>query len=268
MEQPNNSNGHSGNSDRDKREFSVASGVSSAIIVFLLFGSLIFLIAHDYIPDNAKRAEVLLASMFSLAIVIVVIIQAGIYSRQAKALDAQMKIAGDSLIVGNCALINVAVESNVILIRPICVYLENVGKVPAFEIDIAVELLAYSDTATKCRAVVSESIENSYGPMHLQPGNPQIFLRLRAEEYFSKEEVKAIMRHDMSLGIRGYVSWRDGFEGQPRQKTNFSFDYDVRSMVYGFDMKGETEEQWIPSHPGSWDEIAERARQYKRQNPN
>jgi hypothetical protein len=60
---------------------------STAVLVFIIIVPGLGILIHDRIPDTAKAFEVFVASVFSLALVIVVIIQAGIYFRQAKALD-------------------------------------------------------------------------------------------------------------------------------------------------------------------------------------
>src|SRR5260370_5940620 len=110
MKQEDNGKRDANNANRDKAENGVVrpvTGISFAIIVFLLFGGLIFLVVHDYIPDNAKKAEILLASMFSLAIVIVVIVQCGIYFKQAKTFDAQLEETRKATRYGQSAYITV-----------------------------------------------------------------------------------------------------------------------------------------------------------------
>src|ERR1051326_8278406 len=82
-----------------------------------------------------KRGEVFAQSALSFAILIAVAVQVYVYFRQAD-------IAGDALIIGNRSLVSVGIESNMIQTGVVKIYLENVGRVPAFEIDIAVEILA------------------------------------------------------------------------------------------------------------------------------
>jgi hypothetical protein len=270
MKQQDNGQSHTDDAYGNKQENEVippVTGIALAIILFLLCGALIFLAVHDYIPDNAKRAEVFLASMFSLAVIIVVIIQAGIYFRQARVLDAQLRLAGDALIIGNRSLISVSVESNIVWIRPICIYLENVGRVPASEIDIRLEILAYNDTR-----VIYEQIEENYGQVHLQPGSAQLFLNIKLWNYLPNPSRDAAVQLQgmKQIGLRGCVTWQDGFESQPRQRTNFCFDYERRSIIFPISMDGETEERWIPSDPRSWDDIVEQATRNKEKpdNPN
>jgi hypothetical protein len=265
MEQKNSVESGPDNRDRNDQQADIippATGVALAVIVFLVFGSLTFLAVHHYIPDNAKRAEVFLASMFSLAIVIVVIIQAGIYFKQSKALDAQLRVAGDALIIGNRSLISVSVESNMIEIRPIYVYLENVGRVPASDIEISVEMIGFADPKyanyPNFRPLVHETIVKNYGPVHLQPGHPQLFLSIDPSKHLSKNEITLIRQQSLPFGMRGYVTWKDGFENQPTQQTNFAFEYKVRGIIFTISGEHETEEQWIPSDPRQWNDMAQR----------
>jgi hypothetical protein len=266
MEQQQNPTNHQNNSEgkqNNNSPIAPITGTSLAIILFALGAAILGWLIHDYIPLG-ERGKLFTESVFSLAIAIVVIIQAGIYFRQAKALDAQMKIAGDSLIIGNRSLVSVSVDSDRIEFRPICVYLENVGRVPAFEIDVAVEMIAFTDPKygnyPDFRAAVCETIQESYGSLSLQPGNPWLFLSIDLRKHFSKNEITLMAQQSMPLGLRGYVTWQDDFKGQPRQRTNFSFDYKRRSVVFPVANTSETEEQWIPTDPRSWDEVVEQVR--------
>lgn len=72
------------------------TGIAIAIWVFVLGFFLLRLYIYDHIPTDPERTKVLIESMFSLALGIVVAMQAAIYFRQAKALDAQLKLSNDT----------------------------------------------------------------------------------------------------------------------------------------------------------------------------
>jgi hypothetical protein len=67
------------------------TGIASAAILFFIIVSFgIGVVVTDYITDGGERTKVIFESLFSLAIVIAVAIQTGLYFRQAKVLDAQL----------------------------------------------------------------------------------------------------------------------------------------------------------------------------------
>ena len=67
------------------------TGTSIAIWIFLIVLFFVWIFLPDYVPDRADRAQVFLESMFSLAIVIVVVVHAVMYYKQARAMDAQVQ---------------------------------------------------------------------------------------------------------------------------------------------------------------------------------
>ena len=84
--------------DNDKREnqqpevkliWSV-SNTATAIWIFLFGVFVLWCFLPDYVPDRANRAMVFIESVFSLAIVVVVVVHAMMYFKQAKAMDAQV----------------------------------------------------------------------------------------------------------------------------------------------------------------------------------
>lgn len=69
------------------------TGIAIAIWVFILAGGLMAYVSAFYVNEHSVRVNFFVGSLFSIAAVIVVVIQAVIYDRQAKALDAQLKIS-------------------------------------------------------------------------------------------------------------------------------------------------------------------------------
>lgn len=65
--------------------------ISIAVWVFLIGFFLLRLYIYGHVPSDPERAKILIESIFSLAVGIVVAMQAAIYFRQAKALDAQLE---------------------------------------------------------------------------------------------------------------------------------------------------------------------------------
>src|SRR5215216_3094965 len=69
------------------------TGIAIAIWVFILAGGLMAYVSAFYVNEQSVRVNFFVGSLFSIAAVIVVVIQAVIYDRQAKALDAQLQIS-------------------------------------------------------------------------------------------------------------------------------------------------------------------------------
>jgi len=67
------------------------TGTALAIQVFLIVLFLLGVFIPDYVKDPSDSAQVFIESMFSLAIVIVVVVHAIMYYKQAKAMDAQVQ---------------------------------------------------------------------------------------------------------------------------------------------------------------------------------
>ncbi|HVS80405.1 MAG TPA: hypothetical protein VHE60_01565 [Pyrinomonadaceae bacterium] len=93
--------------DQERGAVSPFTGTAIAFWVFVILGAVLWVVIHDNIADLARSFEVFIASIFSLALVIVIVIQAAIYFRQAKALDAQLDIARRNLVYAHRAYVTV-----------------------------------------------------------------------------------------------------------------------------------------------------------------
>jgi hypothetical protein len=81
--------------------------ISIAVWIFIAGFFLLRLYIYDHVPSDPDRTKVLIESMFSLALGIVIAMQAAIYFRQAKILDAQLDIAQKNLIYAHRAYVAV-----------------------------------------------------------------------------------------------------------------------------------------------------------------
>ena len=87
-----NHNGHDRDNEKSRR-ITPVTGIAIAFWAFFFGAIALWIVIHDHVADPAKSFEVFIASLFSLAIVIVVIVHAYMYFRQAKALDAQLEVS-------------------------------------------------------------------------------------------------------------------------------------------------------------------------------
>lgn len=98
MQQEQNGQDASDNNQRKDPQAKVSliwtiSSTATAIWIFLIGIFLLWIFLPDYVPDRADRAKVFIESMFSLAIVVVVVVHAMMYFKQAKVMDAQSRIS-------------------------------------------------------------------------------------------------------------------------------------------------------------------------------
>src|SRR5213076_217788 len=92
MQQEQGSGNRTNERQEDKEESNdvlAITGIPVAILIFLGVGALLAFIAHYYVNEHSASLRFFIDGMFSLALTIIVVIQAAIYHRQAKALDAQ-----------------------------------------------------------------------------------------------------------------------------------------------------------------------------------
>lgn len=237
------------------------TGTAIAIWVFVIGGAILWLVIHDNVADAAKGFEVFIASIFSLALVIVVVIQAGIYFRQARALDAQLEVSGDSLVisqqsyVGICSIADrTTPQGDIILIK-----LENIGHVPADEIAVNIHLngllLDRAIIPPDVRTKFGHAANEHFGRTKLFPGKLKIEIVLPYDKYVSPSERMLIDAGRMAFYVWGKVVYQDGF-GKGKE-TEFSFYH-------------RRDGRWIVAAPWSPNviEMLEREQSHKRPNSN
>lgn len=131
--------------------------------------------------------------------------------------------------------------------KPISIRIENVGKVPAFNIEVSVELAFFiaqhiaRRTPDKTRSSLYLSHKETYGRLQLLPGNFKPRIAIASEKCFSKEEVDLFTQNTGSLlGIRVHIEYEDGFK-PGAHRVDFAFAYDYEGSADG----------WIPGDPDS-----------------
>jgi hypothetical protein len=211
------------------------TGTATAIQIFLITSFFLWLFIRDYVPNNSPT--VFIESIFSLAIVIVVVVHAIMYYKQAQAMDAQLKVSSDALIVGHQAYVGICSiedrttpQGDVILIT-----LENIGHVPADEISIDVHLngllldraMIPPDTRQQFGHVTSEH----FGRTKLFPGKLKIEVVLPYDRYTRQSERMLIEAGRMVLYVWGKITYRDGFSKDKETEFSFYHRRDGRWMV-------------------------------------
>jgi hypothetical protein len=251
MQEHQNSNGDTqkGEEQDDIRDFlsrPQITRIAIAVWVFVLGFFLLRLYIYDHIPTDPERTKVLVESMFSLALGIVIAMQAAIYFRQAKALDAQQKImqrqhedAGLFFRVAQQSYVGVhSIADRDVnpFEKMILIKLENTGRVPADEIRVRIHLdWTLVDKKAKTPTVrdgFGEVIDKYYGRTKLFPGRLKIEIPLPYSDHFSGDEITLIMNGQILLSVWGRIIYKDGFgDGN---KTEFSFHHvdDGRWLIH------------------------------------
>jgi hypothetical protein len=221
------------------------SHTAIAVWCFFLGTGLIWFWVRDYVP-LATQAQVFIESIFSLAIVIVIVVHAMMYYKQAKEANRQVEISGDSLIIGSRSYVGVhSIESQLKANRAISIRVENVGTVPAFNIEVRVELASLIaqhvvQKTPNVRPSIYLQHKDVYGRTQLLAGNFKPRIAIAPEKCFRKEEIDLFTQNIGVLGIRVHVKWQDGFE-QGMQIADFAFVYDYDHPT----------DEWIPTDPDS-----------------
>jgi|ERR1051325_1343473 hypothetical protein len=239
------------------------TGTATAIQIFLIITFLLWAFIPDYITNPSDSAKASIESTFSLAIVIVVIVHAMMYYKQAKAMDAQLELSGTALITSNQAYVGIHSIANTETAsgKVILITLENIGRVPADEIRINIHLsgllLDREVIRDGVRPEFSEHVNEHFGRTKLFPGNLKIEIALPYEKYVSDAEYAFIKNNWMALYVWGKIVYKDGFgDGKI---TEFSFHYSKTG-------------RWLVSAPWSPDVIQrlenQKSSKPKKRDPN
>ncbi|HKR11054.1 MAG TPA: hypothetical protein VJT15_03270 [Pyrinomonadaceae bacterium] len=160
---------------------------------------------------------------------------------QLAAMEREAGAAEEALVVSNRASVGVHSidwnkEAGTIFIR-----IENIGLVPAEQINLIIEVLAIFNlqditpqSGDKPRGFLRFPVSNqSYGNTKLFRGNFQIIKPFGIKDALRPSEIKLIEADRGVLVVRGHVTYQDGFDRQSPQKTEFLFGYYPNGNVWG-----------------------------------
>jgi hypothetical protein len=215
------------------------TGTAIAIWIFVAGGAILWVAVHDNVADTTKSFEVFIASIFSLALVIVVVIQAGIYFKQARAMDAQQEIMGTSLRVSQQSYVGVHSiadrelsdgRGKIILIK-----IENIGNVPADEIRVRIHFdwaLFLTDLQSPTVGLGEDCvIDRNFGRTKLFKGKLKIEIPIPYKSRLSKDEFDLLMAGRIFLTVWGHIVYKDGFGDGNKTEFSFSRTDDGRWLI-------------------------------------
>jgi hypothetical protein len=194
------------------------TGIAIAVWIFLVGALVLRVFINAYISDNSESAKVWVESIFSLALVIVVVIQALIYSRQAKTLDAQEKIMSQNMMYSQRAYVAVpkggAHTANKIVYFSLTVV--NSGKTPANNVRIGYRVQFSKKEPTG--KIENESLEWTHIGV-ITPGGD--FIQSAESARATLEESALLSADRLYSYCRGIIYYEDIF--RETQHTTFCF---------------------------------------------
>src|SRR5205807_1149560 len=155
-------------------------------------------------------------------LIIVVVVQAKIYNRQANIMDATLKQANETRIIENRAYVNVkevkmrtpilnAIAANQLqLAGTAVVYFGNTGKTPARNFHGTVAIGIHSDDSPNSLVAVDANT-NQFKGKFIIPPNGQSFVETRPKGEFNREQLTALISKQSFIYIWGTVEYEDVF---------------------------------------------------------
>lgn len=248
-----------------------------ATLVVLIVGGLIA--ASRYVSGDTDPIQFVTGNLLNVLIFCAIVAQVLIYrkqrdimrhqwrsmqsqlssmDRQERAMRDQVKVMSDALVIGHAAYVSIhSVESEMKTGAPIAIRIENVGKVPAEEIEIHIDLVcaikpSTMNTPNKAHPIWYTRTQH-FGRMKLFCGDFKIPILMSANTMFFSEELDLIVKNHIAVVMRGRIGWQDGFQ-QGRQEVEFAFFYVHNAH--------SEKDEWLPSSPATWDNIFQAAYKY------
>lgn len=191
--------------------------------------------------ESSAKITDWMQALTSLAILAVIIVQACIYHKQRKLMQRQLlamrrglgqtrniikatnesvEIARRSLRIGTRAYVTIhSIEAD-LKARRIFIAFENIGRVPAENLKIFLEM---ATSIPKVRKWFTTKLDRNYGVNSLSPGNFKAEFGIEIEQYLTTAEISLVSKQEGFLTVFGYAEYDDGFE--TGQRSHFALTY-------------------------------------------
>ena len=176
-------------------------------------------------------------NFLALVVLIVIAIQAYIYSGQWEVMREQSQKVEKSFVLANRASLSVhSIELNktehVVLVK-----IENTGNMPAQGISLYLKLVSFGpvegiESGDLHQEIRSSSVREDYGRTKLFKGNLPILLTFYLRADWTDNDFRNIEKGKLGLSLIGYVEYGDGFSDKPDQRTEFYFDYQAEISAW------------------------------------
>jgi hypothetical protein len=270
MKQEQNPSHNSGNNGNEQETTSLKglSGIGCAFWTFV-FGVIgLWVVIHDNVPDSVKSFEVFIASVFSFAIVIVIIVHAVMYYRQAEAMTAAHQQGENALEISERAYVGVrgidliATQQHREIakrqMQDIKLTIENTGRLPADKIHVEFVLIILV-------------------PASIQAKLPNSLMRYYFCDWWSKFESTKLFRGNIDFEIPipvpdklGPIEWSQVSQGKARCIAQIRIDYNdgfrMQRADYAFRLGGKWIPWWAWTGDSPESRIAEEIERYPQYN--
>jgi len=243
QEQRPSDNSNNNRNDQETTYLKGLSGIGCAFWAFV-FGAIgLWVVIHDNVPDNAKSFEVSVASVFSFAIVIVIIIHAVMYYRQAEAMTAAHRQGEKALEISERAYVGVGsiklatTQSKEIAklgMQDVILTLENSGRLPADKILIHFIVIV----------LVPRSVQAKF-PNSLS----RYYLRDWSRNFYSTKLFRGKIDFEIRIPIPDELSpieWSQVSSGHARCIAQIRIDYNDGFRMQRADYAFRLEGKWVP----------------------
>lgn len=220
------------------------TGVAIAIWVFLLAGGVLAYVSAFHVNANSVRVNFFIGSLFSIAALIVVVVQAAIYDRQAKALDAQLRISDKTFKLAQSQ--SITTQRAYLMIagghvsepeegKPMSVYIvfKNSGNTPANNIQtqILAEVRKVGDNFPKLKEITNSTPITPGGSV--APGQP-ITRHIKTHEPLTIDQVQRLVDKDdrsVNFFAWGVLTYWDIFGNE--RHTRFCIMKKHGELIFG-----------------------------------
>jgi len=203
------------------------SSTATAIWIFLLGVFLLWIFLPDYVPDRVDRTKVFIESMFSLAIVVVVVVHAMMYYKQAKEANRQAQ--------SSAQLIEVMVLTELPYIRVgdwkpprICdskglhveARLRNAGRTIAWDVTTGSRGVRIgTESPTKLPLIpTGEKAWTCYGALDI---SDSMTIQFKSLPKLTDEQISGLQSGKISIFVDGVVRYQDSMGG----KSYYTYGY-------------------------------------------
>ena len=190
--------------------------------VFIVAG--LWVVIHDNVPNVAKSFEIFIASAFSLAIVIVVIIHACMYYRQAEAMTTAQLHSEKVLKISERAYVGIhSIEQQLHPHeRDIMLRIENIGRLPASQVTVRVDVIML----TPDEVTVSGNWWQDFQRTNLFRGNLKLEMPIPISKKFNIAQLQRVFAGKARLITQVRIEYRDGFRDTEPRRSDYAFRFE------------------------------------------
>jgi hypothetical protein len=147
---------------------------------------------------------------------------------QERHMREQTRIMGDSLIISSRAYVTIAALGDIATTTRLVISIENRGHVPAQGVQLRLDALggaeeSYVTKTPNVRRTFRVPFSSDYGRAELFRDSLPFTYSIVLDSFLSIQEIGLIRQSHGILGLRGRITYYDGFDVNNPQQTDFSY---------------------------------------------